>query len=76
VALQMIRPTRHSKSGTYRLRLTDPPGRRDIARALMASGRSLSRIYRLGTPERRSRSLAPAAIARLEERLRVLHDDG
>ena len=71
MALQMTRPTKHPKTGIYRLRLLIPPHLRDAAKATLGVGHEL--IANLKTKdEREARQKAPAALASLHARLAAL----
>ncbi len=64
----MTRPTKHPKSGVYRVRLVIPQGLRETAKATFGVRRELVRS--LGTKDgAEARKLAPSAIAGLQERL-------
>ncbi len=64
----MIRPTKHPRSGTYRLRLAIPVSLRDTTQRLY--GRRAELIENLRTKDpRAARQLAPAAEARLRAKL-------
>jgi len=77
MALSMIRPTRHPKSGVYRVRLAIPAHLRPTAKALF--GRSAEFIENLGTKDcAEAKVRAAEASARLAARLaavRASHGD-
>ena len=61
MAVQMARPTKHPKSGTYRVRVTTPPHLKDAAKKLFGAG-----TESLGTKDAREAACrGPAALVRL-----------
>lgn len=78
MALKMIEPTRHSKSGVHRIRLTIPTELRATAKHLYGVGAEFT--ANLGTKDRREAiARAPAGLADLRAKLeltRALHAEG
>ena len=74
MSLRMAAPTKHPKTGTYRVRLAVPSHLQDTARRLY--GRRAELIEGLGTKEAvTARLLAPAAVGRLQAILEVIRRD-
>jgi integrase len=78
MALTMTQPTRHSKTGIFRVRLTIPADLRPTAKQFYGTGTEL--IANLATRDKREAlARAPAALAKLKAKLdlvRALHADG
>ena len=70
MSLPMIAPTRHPRSGTYRLRLAIPSRLRETAFRLYGVWRELIENLKTRNP-REAKQLAPAAEARLLAKLRA-----
>ena len=74
MSLRMAAPTKHPRTGTYRVRLAIPAYLQDTAHRLY--GRRAELIEGLGTKEAiTARLLAPAAVGRLQAKLEVVRRD-
>ena len=74
MSLRMVAPTRHPRTGTYRVRLAIPAHLQDSASRLY--GRKAELIEGLGTKEAAmARILAPAALGRLQAMLDIVRCD-
>ena len=74
MSLRMAAPTKHPRTGTYRVRLAVPSHLQDTASRLY--GRRAELIEGLGTKEAMTaRLLAPAAVGRLQAMLEVVRRD-
>ena len=74
MAVQMARPTKHPKSGTYRVRLMIPPVLRDTAHTLFGVRTELVESLRTKDAREASR-LGPAASVRLNVRLDAIRQE-
>jgi hypothetical protein len=76
MALAMVRPTKHPKTGIYRIRMAVPEALRPAAKELFGSGRELIENLRTKDP-REARAAAASAVAKLEQKfaaIRAAHD--
>ena len=71
VALKMIEPTKHSKSGRYRIRLTIPAALRGTAKKLYGVGAEFTANLNT-TDKREALARAPAALAELKGKLKLV----
>lgn len=71
MALQMVRPTKHPKTGVYRIRMGVPEALRPAAKELFGSGRELIENLRTKDP-REARAAAGSAVAKLEQKLAAI----
>lgn len=68
MALQMVRPTKHRRTGIYLVRLAVPPPLRETAKGLFGAGWELTENLRTKDPGT-ARDAAPAAVERLKAKM-------